>query len=250
MLLTTPTTTSPAQPRNQAACLSVVVVEDQDALRDMVVDVIENHGHHVVGLSCAEEMDDAVGTLPIDLLIIDLALPGENGFSLARRFRVSQPLAGIIIYSENHSVADKVKSYDSGADIFLQKPVSAEELMAAINSIARRLLNQGPIADTAKPSKFFIELEKLLLSGPLGQVSLTEAEVLLLSALARAPSQRLEISQLLAILKLDTSSYSKSAFEVRMVRLRKKLMSVGANRLCIRSIRLQGYQLSTLLSVS
>ena len=216
----------------------------------MVVDVIENHGHHVVGLSCAEEMDDAVGTLPIDLLIIDLALPGENGFSLARRFRVSQPLAGIIIYSENHSVADKVKSYDSGADIFLQKPVSAEELMAAINSIARRLLNQGPIADTAKPSKFFIELEKLLLSGPLGQVSLTEAEVLLLSALARAPSQRLEISQLLAILKLDTSSYSKSAFEVRMVRLRKKLMSVGANRLCIRSIRLQGYQLSTLLSVS
>ena len=227
-----------------------MVVEACDDSRDKVVEVIENHGHHVVGLGCAEDMDDAVGILPIDLLIVDLALPGENGFSLVRRFRVSQPLAGIIIYSENHSVADKVKSYDSGADIFLQKPVSPEELMASIKSIARRLLNQGPLADTAKSKEFFIELEKLLLSGPLGQVSLTDTEVLLLSALARAPSQRLEISQLLAILKLDTSSYSKSAFEVRMVRLRKKLMSVGASKSCIRSIRLQGYQLSTLLSIS
>lgn len=247
MLLLTPLTISHARHQIQAACLSVVVVEDRDDLRDMVVEVIENHGHHVTGLRCAEDMDDAVGTLPIDLLIVDLNLPGEDGSSLAHRFRISQPLAGIIIYSENHSVADKVKSYDSGADIFLQKPVSSEELMAAINSIARRLLNQGPIADPAKPKKFFIELEKLLLSGPLGQVSLTDTEGLLLSALARAPSQRLDIAQLLALLKLDISSYSKSAFEVRMVRLRKKLMSVGANKLCIRSIRLQGYQLGTVL---
>jgi DNA-binding response OmpR family regulator len=249
MLLTTPSTTSPGQSLNKAACLSVVVVEARDDVRDKVVEVIEKHGHHVVGLGCAEEMDDAVGILQIDLLIVDLNLPGENGFSLARRFRVSQPLAGIIIYSENHSVADKVKSYDSGADIFLQKPVSSEELMASIKSIARRLLNQGPIADPVKPKKFFIELEKLLLTGPLGQVSLTDTEGLLLSSLARAPSQRLEISQLLAILKLDTRSYSKAAFEVRMVRLRKKLMSVGATKLCIRSIRLHGYQLGTALQV-
>jgi len=249
MLLTLRSTISHASSPAQAACLSVVVVEDHDDLRDMVVEVIANHGHHVVGLGCAEEMADAVGTLPIDLLIVDLNLPGENGFSLAHRFRVAQPLAGIIIYSANHSVADKVRGYDSGADIFLQKPASSDELMAAINSIARRLLNQGPIADPAKPVKFCIDLEKSLLSGPLGQVSLTDTEALLLSALAQAPSQRLEIEQLLALLKLDTSTYSKSAFEVRMVRMRKKLMSVGATKLCIRSIRLQGYQLSTVLEI-
>lgn len=236
--------------RIQAACLSVVVVEDHDDLREVMVEVIASFGHHVVGLSCAEEMDDAVGGLPIDLLIVDLNLPGEDGLSLARRIRAAQPLVGIIMATSRQHVDDKVNGYNSGADIYLQKPVSTEELMAAINSIARRLLDQGAVPDLVKPVKFSLNREKLFLSGPDGQVGLTDAEMLILSALALAPSQRLENAQLLELLNLEASNYSKSAFEVRMVRLRKKLMSVGADKLCIRSIRLQGYQLGVSLHVS
>jgi DNA-binding response OmpR family regulator len=236
--------------RHQAACLSVVVVEDHDDLRGVVVEVIASHGHHVVGLCCAEDMEDAVGALPIDILVVDLNLPGEDGLSLAQRFRAAQPLAGVIICSASHTVEDKVRGYNSGADVYLQKPVASEELMAAINSISRRLLSQAPAASTAKPKHFSIETEKMLLAGPLGKVSLTDAETLLLTALAHAPSQRLETKQLLVLLNLEDSSHSKSAFEVRMVRLRKKMISVGADKLCIRAIRLQGYQLSTLLKIS
>ena len=208
-----------------------------------------SHGHHVVGLGCAEEMDDAVGALHIDLLIVDLNLPGEDGLSLARRFRAAQPLSGVIMVSARHSVEDKVRGYNSGADVYLPKPVSSDELMAAVNSISRRLLTQGTVTDPIQSNVFAIESEKLLLTGPKGQVSLTDSETQLLHAFTRAPSQRLETSQLLELLKLDESNYSKSAFEVRMVRLRKKLISVGADKLCIRSIRMQGYQLGTVLRV-
>ena len=237
-------------PRAQAACLSVVVVEDHDDLRDVVVDVIASHGHHVVGLDCAEDMQDTVGARAIDILVVDLNLPGEDGLSLARRFRTAQPLSGVIIMSARHSVDDKVKGYNSGADVYLQKPVSTDELMAAINSISRRLLSQTPVANLVKPKHFSLNTEKMLLSGPLGKVSLTDAETILLTALARAPGQRLEIKQLLMILNLEDSSFSKSAFEVRMVRLRKKMISAGADKLCIRAIRLQGYQLSTVLKIA
>lgn len=237
-------------PRAQAACLSVVVVEDHDDLRDMVVDVIASHGHHVVGLGCAEDMEDTVGALPIDILVVDLNLPGEDGLSLARRFRTAQPLSGVIIMSARHSVDDKVLGYNSGADVYLQKPVSTDELIAAINSISRRLLSQASAVNQVKPKHLSIDTEKMLLSGPLGKVSLTDAETILLTALAHAPGQRLEIKQLLVLLNLDDSSFSKSAFEVRMVRLRKKMVSAGADKLCIRSIRLQGYQLSTVLKIT
>jgi DNA-binding response OmpR family regulator len=232
----------------KATCLSVVVVaEDHDDLRVNMIEVIASHGHHVVGLACAKDMDSAVGTLPIDLLVVDVDQPDEDGLSLARRFRAAQPLSGVIIVSARHTVEDKVRGYNSGADVYLEKPVSSEELMAAINNIGRRLMTQRPISSLVETKHFSIDKELMLFSGPQGSVRLTYAEILLLSALSRAPSQRLEVSQLLKLLKLDKTSNSKSAFEVRLVRLRKKMISVGADKLCLRSIRLQGYQLSTVL---
>ena len=76
--------------------LCIVVAEDHDALREITVEVLRRQGHRAVGITCAEEMDDAVGSMPIDLLIADFHLPGEDGMSLIRRFRAAQPLAGII----------------------------------------------------------------------------------------------------------------------------------------------------------
>ena len=76
--------------------LGIVVAEDHDALRELTLDVLRGAGHRAVGIACAEEMDEAIGGMPVDLLIADLHLPGEDGLSLVRRFRAAQPLAGII----------------------------------------------------------------------------------------------------------------------------------------------------------
>jgi DNA-binding response OmpR family regulator len=231
-----------------SALLNIVLVEDHDALREVMVEILSAQGHRVVGLDCAEALDDEANQGPVDLLVVDLNLPGEDGLSLTKRFRKAHPMGGIIMVTARHTVADKVTGYGMGADIYLAKPVAPDELIAAVNSISRRLQAQTARADSsAKGLK--LDSRKLVLSGSLGDISLTDTESVILTALARAPGQRLEIWQLLELLGIDIDAYNKSTFEVRIVRLRKKMMQIGAEKASLRVVRLSGYQLCTPLQV-
>lgn len=239
-----------ARLREQSNCLNIVIVEDHDAMREVMMEILSSHGHHVRGMASAEEFSEAVGTdLPVDLLILDLNLPGEDGLSLSRRYRAEHPLVGIIMVSARQRVDDKVKGYDSGADIYLQKPVANDELIAAIQSMSRRLLQPVNSMETLQAKHFTLDPASLLLSGPKGASILTDVEALILTSMVRRPGQRIDISELLLLLNQDPESYSKAALEVRMVRLRKKLQFVGADKLCIRAIRLKGYQLGVVVKL-
>ena len=230
--------------------LCIVVAEDHDALREITVEVLRRQGHRAVGITCAEEMDDAVGGMPIDLLIADFHLPGEDGMSLIRRFRAAQPLAGIILVTASTQVDLKVLGYNNGVDIYLPKPLATEELLAAVHSISRRLASQSKATAAADHSAFRYDPTQRWVSGPLGRTELSDSESLILASLARAPGQRLELQQLQVLLHLNAKAFNKSAFEVRMVRLRKKLIGVGAERSCLRSIRMVGYQLGITLQAA
>ena len=83
----------------------------------------------------------------------------------------------------------------------------------------------------------------LRVEGPVGSEKLSDAEVAMITALARAPSHRMELWQLMQILGMSLDEHTKSTLEVRIVRLRKKLIAVGADRNCISNIRNVGYQL-------
>ena len=230
--------------------LCIVVAEDHDALREITVEVLRRQGHRAVGITCAEEMDDAVGGMPIDLLIADFHLPGEDGMSLIRRFRAAQPLAGIIMVTASTQVDLKVLGYNNGVDIYLPKPLATEELLAAVHSISRRLASQSKATAAADHSAFRYDPTQRWVSGPLGRTELSDSESLILASLARAPGQRLELQQLQVLLHLNAKAFNKSAFEVRIVRLRKKLIGVGAERCCLRSIRMVGYQLGITLQAA
>lgn len=81
---------------NGSPSLNILLVEDNDDLREATLDFLKSHGHQVTGVVCAEEVDDTpIRDIP-DLYLIDVNLPGETGFSLADRIRKSQPLAGIV----------------------------------------------------------------------------------------------------------------------------------------------------------
>ena len=224
-----------------AAHLSIVLVEDNDDLRELTADALRGEGHRVVALSCAEELEDQARGAAADVFLIDLNLPGEDGFSLSRRIRQAHPLVGIIIISARSDLQDKVVGYDSGADWYLPKPVPFAELSAALKSFARR--RQAQQVDTVMPSGG-LRLQQRELHGPGGRVRLTPAEENLLTAFARAPSGRLENWQLLELFGLDSADVSKTSLEVRITRLRKKLSQVGAQGLCLESIRGIGYQLN------
>ena len=119
--------------------LNIVVVEDHDAIREVIVEELRLAGHTTLGVESAEELNERLEIQNIDLLILDLNLPGEDGISLGRRIRLTDPDIGIIMLTARSQLAEKVLGYESSADIYLTKPASMEELNAAINSLKRRI---------------------------------------------------------------------------------------------------------------
>lgn len=215
--------------------LNILVVEDYDVLRNAMVKVLTRAGHRVLGVSMAEDVDDEpMGHLP-DMYIIDVNLPGENGLSLARRIRQSAPDTHIVLATARTGVEHKVAGYSAGADIYLPKPVDPEELVAIAQSVAARLQRKAEAHET----HLKLQGSRMLLMGPLGQAQLTQAEVLMLGALARAPNALLEYWQVAQYL----GSESKDSQEVRVGRLRKKLLTCGADAPALRAIRNLGYKL-------
>jgi len=224
-----------------AACLNIVVVEDNEDLREAIVEVLSALGHRVLGLSCAEELGDEGALARMDLLVVDLNLPGEDGVNLSRRLRRIQPGLCILMLTARDTIRDKVSGYEAGADIYLTKPLSVEELRAAVQSLERRLQVQHQAPD--HQSVLRLQVAGLQAHGPAGSVELTTIEVSLLSALARAPDQRLAYWQLLEITMTDMERASQANLAVRMTRLRKKLSDTGFDGPTLPVIRHEGYQL-------
>ena len=224
-----------------ATHLNIVVVEDNEDLREAIVEVLSALGHRVLGLTCAEELGDEGAQAVIDLLVVDLNLPGEDGVSLTRRLRQIQPGLCILMMTARDTVRDKVSGYEAGADMYLTKPVSIEELTAAVKSLDRRL-NATP-APSDNQAVLTVQLAQLKAQGPAGCVELAEVEVALLCALARAPDQRLAYWQLLEIMMTDFERASQANLAVRMTRLRKKLCDAGFDGATLQVIRHEGYQL-------
>ncbi len=218
--------------------LNILVVEDYDVLREAIVRTLVRAGHRALGVSMAEDVDDLpMGCMP-DLYVIDLNLPGEDGLSLVRRIRASAPTTKIVLATARTAIADKVAGYAAGADIYLPKPVAPEELVAIAESLGNRTPGQ-PVGET---HLLRLISRQLMLQGPQGRRLLTQAEVSILGALARAPNQFLEHWQVAQLLGADVTP-SKDSQEVRIGRLRKKLLACGAAIPAIKAVRGHGYKL-------
>lgn len=216
--------------------LNILIVEDNDELRETTADVLRGEGHHVTGVDCAEAVPEQLSA--VDLMLIDLNLPGEDGLELARRIRAAQPRLGIIMMTARRLPAEKKLGYESGADLYMPKPVAFEELTAAIGSLARRL------QPTTGDGRLSLHQVRLVLDGNDDQlVTVSPYEAALLVAFTRAREQRLESWQLIELLKKDDAQDPKAALELQIVRLRKKLQQAGAASPSILSIRGWGYQL-------
>jgi len=222
------------------ARLNIVVVEDNPDLLQLTRQVLTNEGHHVTGLTCAEELEDLGGGKSVDIFLIDINLPGEDGISLSKRIRRVQPFVGIIIISARTDLDDKVIGYDSGADLYITKPIVFAELTAAIRSFARK--HEAIKLDKANDTQS-LTLDKLDVTGSTAVVKLTATEAMLLTALARAPEGKLETWQIAEMLNVQVDESMKASIAMRIFRLRKKLADAGAEGLVIESIRNIGYQI-------
>jgi DNA-binding response OmpR family regulator len=215
------------------------VVEDHEALRIVTVEALQSRGHRVIGVESAESLQEVLGNQSLELVVVDVNLPGEDGVSLARRLKQNHPDLGVIVVSARNRLDDKLGAYECGADLYLTKPVAVEELCAAAGALGKRLQRASPTPQ----SNFTLDLKGMRLRGPSGDTSLTSQDSTLLAALVRAPGHRLETWQLLEQLGwIDTTS--KMALEVPISRLRRKFTLVGATTNPLIAIRKQGYQLA------
>lgn len=228
------------------AKLNIVVVEDNDDLRDLTCQVLMQEGHRVTGLSCAEDLEDLVGGESFDVFLLDINLPGEDGISLSQRIRKAHPLVGIIMLSARTDLRDKISGYESGADLYMAKPVGLPELTAAIRSFARR---RHAEEKDIKQKNLTLVLSKMVIVGSDGSIKLSPSEATLVTAFARAPSGKLENWQIAEIFNIHVDEDLKRTIKVRMARLRKKLEDAGAEGVVIESIRNIGYQLLSFVEV-
>jgi DNA-binding response OmpR family regulator len=219
--------------------LKILVVEDNDALREATIGFLQQQGHYVRGVPCAEDVHDLTGSLVPDVYVIDLGLPDEDGLSLTSRIRTSHPRAGIVVTTARTEVNQRVDGYRSGADLYLPKPVHPAELSTAIASLGRRMR-----IESVPSNALVLEMAKRQLTGPSGTVDLTFGEALVLAAFARSPGQSLERWQLGEIIGHSESEPPTAAsIEMRISRLRKRLQEAGAPAPTIKAVHKIGYAL-------
>lgn len=231
------------------AHLRIGIVEDNDDLRESLAEVLGRLGHAVRAFSSAEDLADAPRIEPFQLLLLDLNLPGEDGLSLAQRLKRVQPGLRVIMLTTRTALADRVRGYDIGADLYLPKPVAEEELVAAVRSLARQIHSGSLQAVEGTDPALQLDPQALHLRGPNGVALLSSTEVTLLAALACAPGMRMEYWQLIETMGLEVDDASKASLAVKMTRLRGKLGQVGCPSTALRSLRASGYQLCVPLEI-
>ena len=223
--------------------LNVIIVEDNRSLRESLLDVIVNKDHHVAAFDSAEAFWSGCSLETVDVVILDLNLPGEDGLSVARRIRADHPNVGIVMLTARDDPDDRRIGYETGADIYLAKPSSALELVASVEALARRLDSRVP-----KSRGLVLDPVAMTISGYKNNVALSASEVDLLMEFTRASNGRLDTKRIANLIKFE-GEISKASIEVRIVRLRKKLTSAGASGQPITAVRNQGYQLSVRMDI-
>ena len=224
--------------------MRVVVVEDHLDLRQVFVDALLYEGMDVLAVSCAEELDECMSAGMVHLLVLDVNLPGESGFDIAKRMRAADPKINIIMLSARTSETDRIRGYESGADFYLCKPVSPAELSAAVKAVKRRVSTpEASVDDLA------LSVSGMCLTSGHGVANLSRMDVSLLKALAMAPDHRLPYWRLFEVTERSANELAKNQLELQVYRLRKKLADIDIPESLIKSMRSEGYQLTQAIRI-
>ncbi len=221
----------------------VLVVDDDVGLRDQVANYLTQNGYVAHTASNALEMDNVLASVSVDLLVLDLMLPGESGLSVCRR--VADPGGpAIIIMSAMGDEVDRVVGLELGADDYLVKPVSPRELLARVRAVLRRR-EAAPAGEKAASvyhfAGFQLDVARRQLKAPSGVIILlTPGEFSLLTSFLESPGRILARDSLVEKVCGDDADVFDRAIDVQMSRLRSKLKSQGGGGL-IRTVRGAGY---------
>ena len=212
----------------------IIVVEDNPGLLEDMVFQLQHAGFAVRGAADGRQLDALLSQEDCDILLLDVNLPFESGFDIARRMR-SSGQRGVIMLTARQSLEDKLQGLADGADIYMVKPIDRRELIGCINSLFRRISPATP-----HPG-WRLNLESRLLTAPDGrQLELTPQEARTLNLLLTLPGEIFHRSEVLKSLGIDFAGVPDSRINMVMSRLRLKLANFDPE-LRIKTWRNAGY---------
>lgn len=224
----------------------VAVVEDDADLRDSTLDFLRALGYPAWGAEGGESFQRRLASDPVDVVVLDVELPGEDGFTIAGRLQGRADL-GIVMVTGRCELDDRLTGLASGADTYLVKPVNLRELAANIDAVARRLMRpEGP------PDGMHWHLDRTnwIWIGPNGaSLKLTAKEFIFVRNLAEASGGTVTKGELSAELDGSAASQNFNRLDVLLSRLRKKGEQAFGQPIPIRAVTAVGYAMTARCSL-
>ena len=219
--------------------MKILVIEDEVMLADSIRAMLEKRGFQVECVHDGESGAEYALTGIYDLLIVDVMIPGLNGYHVVRQVRSGRCTMPILMLTARSDVSERIEGLNAGADYYLTKPFDTRELLACINALLRR---QGAQMDNLTFGNTELDLSTCLLRCGDKKVRLTAKEFDVLRQLMRNGEKLVPKEILLARVWGFETSAVENHVEVYMAFLRKKLRSIGSN-VQISAVRRMGYHL-------
>jgi two-component system OmpR family response regulator len=206
----------------------ILVVDDNLEMQDLVSRFLKKDGYRVSTAGDGREMHKALADKRIDLILLDLMLPGEDGLSLCRTIRATSNIPIIMVTAKGEEL-DRVLGLEMGADDYIPKPFSSREVLARIKAVLRRTSGEGVNGATEKAHTYIFEDWTLdadrreLISKDNVVTPLSTGEYDLLMAFVERPKRVLSRDQLLDLARGRTASVYDRSIDTQVSRLRRKL---------------------------
>ena len=225
----------------------IAVVDDDARIRDLLRRYLTQEGFEVLLAEDGKSLNRLLGREQIDLIVLDLMMPGEDGLSICRRLRAAKDITPIIMLSAKVDEVDRIVGLEVGADDYLPKPFNPRELLARIHAVLRRRpALEAPGAPSKEamtvqfgPFEFDLSLRRLTKDGE--PVALTTGEFSMLKALVRHPRQPLSRDKLAQLARGREFEPFDRSLDVQVSRLRKLIESDAAQPRYIQTVWGVGY---------
>jgi two-component system, OmpR family, phosphate regulon response regulator OmpR len=221
----------------------LLVVDDDDRIRGLLKEYLSRAGFRVTAAADARAARRLADTLDFDLMVLDVMMPGEDGFSLARALRARPGPVGqtpVLMLTARGAPEDRIEGLSIGADDYLAKPFEPKELLLRIEAILRRAAAKPMAHEKLVLGACTFDPERAELSRDGVPVRLTEAEAGLLRRLAEtpfAPVERMDLAR-------ETADASGRAVDVQVTRLRRKIEDDPKAPRYLQTVRGIGYMLA------
>ena len=223
----------------------IVVVDDDEDVRSTVAEYLRRNGLSVSEADGGAALRELMATRPIDLALLDINMPGDDGLTLAREIRACGE-AGIIMLTAKNDDIDRIVGLEIGADDYVTKPFNPRELLARVRSVLRRANRGGEAPATmgreVQMGKCRLNLETRRLYEADGrEVPLTAMEFDLLKCFAEHPRRVLSRDQLLDLAHSKEMEPFDRSIDTRITRIRRKIERDPAKPECLKTVRGAGY---------